>query len=131
VIIMGTMLIAQCDCGFKSNMINAGGGMSNFNEVLNAPAFCKRCKMFLVKNYLEQDPRCPRCKGKIHFYNDPALFKGDLTKEVEYVFHWRSPDNFDLIFPNIDNFFCLPNTDYMCPRCGKMTMKFIDVGFWD
>lgn len=129
---MGSLLTAQCDCGFKYNLIYAGGGMRNFNEVLNAPALCKKCQLFLVKNYLEHDPRCPHCKRIIQFYNDPALFKENLSKdEVECVFHWRLLDGFDSINSKIDNFFCLPNTDYTCPRCGKMTMKFINEGFWD
>jgi Zn finger protein HypA/HybF involved in hydrogenase expression len=129
---MGSLLMAQCNCGFESGMVSAGGGMMNFNEVLNAPALCRKCQIVLVKNYLEHDPRCPHCGGKIHFYNDPALFKGGLPKDTsDCLFYWRLPDGFDSIYPEIDNFFCLPNTDYICPQCGKMHMKFINIGFWD
>lgn len=129
---MGSMLIAECDCGFKSEMINAGGGMMNFNEVLNAPALCKKCHILIVKNYLKKNPRCHRCRGKINFYNDPALYKGNLPKDInDCIFYWRLPDDFDSVHPEIKSFFCLPNTDYMCPECGKMNLKFIDVGCWD
>lgn len=129
---MGSMLRAQCSCGFQSGIIYAGGGMMNFNEVLNAPALCKKCRSFLVENYLKHDSRCPHCGEKILFYNDPGLFKGNLTKDrTNYLFHWRLPDNFDSIHPENNNFFCLPKTNYTCPQCGKMKMKFIDVGCWD
>jgi hypothetical protein len=48
------------------------------------------------------------------------------------IFYWRLPDDFDSISSQkVDNFFCLPNKDYLCPKCGKMNMKFIENGFWD
>jgi Zn finger protein HypA/HybF involved in hydrogenase expression len=126
------MLIAQCDCGFRSNLIYVGGGMMNFNGVLDVPALCKRCQTLVVKNYLEHDPICPHCGGMINFYNDPGLFKGQLPKEENgCLFYWRLPDNFDSNYSKIDNFFCLPKTDYMCPHCGEINMKFVENGFWD
>ena len=104
----------------------------NFNDVLNAPALCEKCQIFLVKNYLEHEPRCLRCGGKICFYIDPTLFKGHLPKDKnECLSYWGFSDNFYSINPKIDNFFCLPNTVYKCPRCGIMNMKFIEIGCWD
>lgn len=132
VVNMGSMFIAQCDCGFESNMMHVGGGMRNFNEVLNAPALCEKCQILLVKNYLKQDPRCSRCGVKIKFYNDPSLFKGLLPKNIsDCLFYWRLPDDFNSSSTENNDFFCLPKADYLCPRCGKMNIRFIECGCWD
>lgn len=122
------MLLAKCSCGFESEKIYAGGGFLNCNESCGAPALCQRCNLFVVKNYLKIFCRCPQCKKKVLFYDDPSLQKGppiNFDKEVETdsVFSWNMHDK--------NKLFILPNTYYFCPECGKFAMTFEDVGDWD
>jgi DNA-directed RNA polymerase subunit RPC12/RpoP len=80
------------------------------------PAYCGRCRELVVLNYKEPHPRCPRCNGTVTWYTDPSLRKKRDRKEREEI-RW--------------NDFCLPDADYLCPRCGAMTMKFSVTGTWD
>ena len=94
---MGSILAAKCSCGFEYDWINAGGGMLNFHEVCYAPALCKECNIFVVKNYLQMFCKCPQCKKKVLFYNDPSLQKEPLkvvdeTEEYDSIFYWNISD---------------------------------------
>ena len=121
---MGSILKAECQCGFESEEILAGGGM-DFHRSCRAPALCPVCKIFLVKNYMKKFSKCPTCRRKIVFYDDPIIQADSKTED--YVFEWNLPfDN-----GTGKDVFKLPDTQYLCPKCGKMNMKFIDYGCWD
>jgi len=119
---MGSILVAECECGFKSEEMFAGGGMLNFYEVCNAPAICKECGIIFTRNFMstKKNIRCPNCKKKALYYNDPILH-GDKQGE-EVVFSWNLP---------ADESFILPHTTYCCPQCRQMNLRFFDVGCWD
>ncbi|MBN1573614.1 MAG: hypothetical protein JW984_10505 [Deltaproteobacteria bacterium] len=120
---MGTVFQAKCECGFESEEIFAGGGMLNFTEYCGAPAICLKCRKLFVKNYLKDNPKCSYCKRPVIFYDDPSVHAPiDSSEEDNVIFDWRLED---------DNFFELPDTMYLCPKCGKMTMEFISIGCWD
>ena len=120
---MGQILQARCKCGFQSEELYAGGGFFDFIDNLHAPALCGQCQQLVMLNYLYSDERCPTCGGEVIYYNDPSLQEPPERKEQPIIFNWRIRDS--------DTFFILPDTHYLCPRCGQKRMKFFDCGCWD
>jgi ribosomal protein S27AE len=121
---MGDMLQAMCECGFKSEPILAGGGMVNFTHYCGAPAVCLHCQDFLIKNYKKKYSKCPSCGKKVTFYNDPSL-QLPVTESYKHhqIFEWH--------INNEKADFRLQDTQYFCPKCGKMTLTFECIGNWD
>lgn len=137
---MGTIIEARCACGFESGRIYAGGGFQNFKEVCAAPALCMSCMQLVVKNCYDKDSKCPACGKRVTFYNDPKLQAPN--DEIKHLKQSRLPleriiaqelvrDVFDWGRLEDEFRFRLPNIQYLCPKCGKMTMKFLNVGDWD
>ena len=137
---MGAMIEGRCPCGFESGTIFAGGGFKNFKEVCAAPALCVKCMQFVVKNYYDKDSKCQECGGKVTFYNDPKLQA--RRNEMEHLGQSKLPpergmaqelvrDVFDWGGREDESRFRLPNVQYLCPKCGEMTMRFQHVGNWD
>jgi len=121
---MGTIIKAICKCGFESEDIFAGGGFSNFQNTCTAPAICINCKRFLIKNYKKKHERCSDCGKEVTFYNDPSVrTQIDESEKSGDIFSWPIDDQ--------RGDFKLPNTRYLCPKCGKMTLEFAVVGNWD
>ncbi len=122
---MGIKLRGLCKCGFDTGDIFVGAGFMNFMDTCNAPAICLNCNEFLVRNYMKKnEARCPGCDGKVTFYDDPSLY--DPSAKIEehgYLFIWRVADK--------DEFFKLPDTSFLCPKCKNMTLVFEDIGNWD
>ncbi len=80
-----------------------------------------------ILNWLENDPQCKACSGKVVFYNDPSLQEempnsSKDSKDTKKVFSWNA-------YPM--GVFVLPDTNYLCPQCGNMTLRFKQVGYWD
>ncbi len=119
---MGTIIKAICKCGFESENIFAGGGFVSFRTTCIAPAVCVHCAKFLVLNYIEKDPECPECGKKVTFYDDPSVQKQRKDPGGKDIFSWNT---------NSKGVFRLPDTSYLCPKCGKMGLKFTLVGLWD
>jgi hypothetical protein len=118
----GTIIKAQCPCGYHLEFM-AGGGMSNFKTLCAAPAYCEACKKLEILNYLDDDPKCAACAGKPVFYNDPSLQeKLPPGTKTGTVFSWNTDKK---------GSFVLPDVKYLCPQCGKMTLRFVQNGFWD
>lgn len=124
---MGTLLKATCECGFESDYINFDFGMLGFGSYCNAPAVCLHCNLFLEKDYYKKYSKCPTCRKKVVFYNDPSVQKESSkivrTEEHIYDFSWGTPGE--------EKYFYLPATEYYCPACHKLTMKFTFAGCWD
>jgi hypothetical protein len=121
--VAGTILKASCPCGFHQEDIMAGGGMANFKTFCAAPAYCAACKTMEILNWLEASPRCITCQAKPVFYNDPSLQeKLDAGAKPRTVFSWNTSKK---------GSFVLPDVNYLCPRCGKVTLRFTVTGMWD
>ena len=121
---MGTVFIAECECGFKSEDLYLGEGMNSRHDC-RVPAICLNCSSLMVINYYDKNFRCPECmdKGRVVLYNDLQVQAQDELKiKRPTVFSWNTDD---------DKGFRLYDIHYQCPRCGKMKMKFINAGFWD
>jgi hypothetical protein len=118
----GTILKASCPCGYHLDIM-AGGGMANFKTLCAAPAYCAACKKLEILNYLDDDPKCAACAGKPVFYNDLSLQeKLPPGSTPKIVFSWNTDKK---------GTFSLPDVGYLCPQCGKMTLRFAQSGFWD
>jgi hypothetical protein len=109
------MIEAKCRCGFESGTIMQGGGMLNFETIDYEPAICLKCKKFLVLNYKIKNQKCPDCNTEIVFYNDKSVQR--KTKSYQKKIPWGA--------------FYVPDTTCLCPRCGKLTMRFYFRGYWD
>jgi hypothetical protein len=121
--IMGSILMAQCKCGFKLKSLFVGGGMANFDKICKEPAICLKCNILLIKNNMKKHsffhPRCPKCWRKITFYSDPKVQKQEFKSYERYNLNGEKKT------------FRLPDTHYYCPECNEMTLKFVDIGNWD
>jgi DNA-directed RNA polymerase subunit M/transcription elongation factor TFIIS len=121
---MGSIIKAICKCGFDSGAILAGGNSHNFRRTCIAPAICLNCQRFLIKNYMKKHETCPNCGKVVTFYDNPLVqTKMSKTKKSMNIFSWHISDERED--------FQLPNVRYLCPKCEKMTLKFVLVGYWD
>ena len=121
---MGTLLTAQCVCGFQSGTLALGGGMLNFQNHCGAPALCTSCGRFQVLNYLDETAMCEACRGEVRFYDHPSL-RGPMPTEgrsSDPVFSWNLDDG---------RKFLLPGGLYVCPKCRQKTLRFESQGNWD
>jgi ribosomal protein L37AE/L43A len=124
---MGVILQGQCECGFETENLFIGGGMRDMLNMLKMrnitrylPAVCLNCNIFLVKNYNKKFSKCPKCRKKVFFYGDPQL-ENELQGGGPLP-EWNMPEDYNFI---------LSGTEYYCPQCREIKMKFIDVGCWD
>lgn len=120
---MGSFGEAVCPCGYRSETISVGVGMAGFSDYFPAPAVCLSCNIAMERNYQTKFARCPSCKKKVTFYNDPSLQSKEIKPDPEDT-HW----NLDV--PGKDNF-DLPDTQYLCPKCGKFELIFDFSGCFD
>ena len=115
---MGSMIQAKCECGFDSGTIVAGGGFMNFRSMGMEPALCQHCKRLVMRDYKTKSSRCPECHKKVTFYNDLKLQRpNEKQRRKSNVYEWEE--------------FVLPDGEYLCPKCGRMAMRFKVVGHWD
>ena len=120
---MGSSLNAKCRCGFSVEELLVGGGMMNFQSYCGAPAFCDTCADVVVANYFDDKPACPNCKKAITFYDDPSLRrkKSAISKRTPMLFSWTLGRTFEM-----------RDTEYLCPKCNRVWLKFSDAGIdWD
>lgn len=84
---------------------------------------CETCHTVEVANYLDKRPTCPTCGGPVTFYDAPKLRgQGGPDNESALVFSWRVKNKA----------LKLPDTEYRCPKCGAVKMRFSDAGVcWD
>lgn len=114
---MGSSLIAHCPCGYESDMLMVGVGEVDFGEICYAPALSRRRKAVVERDYFK-DPQPKSWAKDLTWYDDPKL-RGDKKFSDELVFSWSGT-------------FDLPDVNYFCPACEKMTMRFRNAGWvWD
>ena len=119
---MGTIIIARCQCGFYSGDFHAGGSMVGSVEAFYAPALCEKCGIFLVENYLQKHARCPECRSRVTFYNEPRL-QDQSWCSGKTALSWHVGEGKEV--------FELPDTGYLCPNCGEKKLRFSEPAHWD
>ena len=121
---MGSILLALCGCGFERKILEGPDG-----AVYHLPALCEECREFLVVDYYQ--PKCPACgKRPIFFGEMERKYIGFILGEEKHTplkkkYH-RPPTHIDisLALPMAHN-------PYWCPKCGKKSLTFTYLGFWD
>jgi hypothetical protein len=110
---MGSSVKASCKCGYGESIL-IGGGMLNFKTTCLFPCLCEDCKEVVQGNLLAKRTKCPKCgKTGIIPYDDPKLIDWNVSGKLG-----RSLK--------------LTNGDYLCPKCERFTMTFMDDGLcWD
>lgn len=116
---MGSILKAECSCGFVTTF-PAGGGVLNFTDTCFAPAICVDCGEFFIRNYFSKFIKCPKCHKKAYFYDNPSLHSNEITDNI--VFSWNLQDEREFI---------LYDKDYLCPKCKQFSLRFSELGFFD
>lgn len=87
--------------------------MFNFDKVDLEPAMCVHCHELVEVNCLSKRSRCPMCKSKIIFY-DPSMHSKD---EDDLAVKWKKA--------------FLSTRENLCPKCGMITLGFIEEGCFD
>jgi predicted RNA-binding Zn-ribbon protein involved in translation (DUF1610 family) len=118
---MGDLINALCPCLFNKENLEFAVGPSRGIGYFGYPALCASCSQLIIQNYLEENPKCPKCGGNILFYDDPQLSpqKEDLPAEKGEKLNWEIHSTFFL------------NNNFKCPKCGENTMIFEWTGVWD
>ncbi len=117
---MGSVVKAKCDCGYRREMA-LGGGMMNFTTLCNFPCYCDTCSDLFEANLFLQKISCPECGGTdTRPYDDDGL----CSKRGSPVFSWTAQEK-------LGRELILTNGEYLCPKCGRFSLRFEDVGCWD
>ena len=112
---MGTIISAQCDCGYTYENMYLGGGMRSI-DYLSYPNYCKSCKSLFTANMKNKEIHCSNCKSTDILRYDDSSICGDL----EYPsFEWGTDE------------YLLSRENSLCPSCQKFSLKFNSVGSWD
>lgn len=118
---MGTIVRAECKCGFAVDDMSIGGGMMDFNTRYSFPIYCNECKIMFVGNLFDKDIRCTKCnRTNVTPYADESMFVG--VTEIEA---YRDESEKLVRVPE------LTNGTYKCPKCGEFGMTFIEEGNFD
>jgi Zn finger protein HypA/HybF involved in hydrogenase expression len=118
---MGMMITAVCSCGYHS-LAFLGGGMDNFDRECPVPFHCRNCRSVVNANLLAAEPTCPKCgTSSIVPYTDASLLVEPGPGEVAYC---------NVFSEKLDRV-SLRNGTYLCPSCGKATLRFTNPGCYD
>ncbi len=117
---MGSIVEAQCPCGFTSEAFFLGSGMDGASTRCAMPALCPRCRRIGAHNIGSKRPRCGVCRGPVRGY----AIEGNPARDPDAaapVFDWNADGRT----------FVLPDAGYRCPECDQLTMRFFACGCWD
>lgn len=131
---MGHDVIANCECGFEGHSL-IGCGMMHCEPRINNrglveyinfccfPVLCRQCHTFQEANLGVKTLRCKKCNSrKVLVYDHPDLC---ARKGPQIVSDWN-PQGLE------GHTLVLTDGDYLCPKCGKFTLHFMDGGMmWD
>ena len=118
---MGTFFPAGCPCGYGTLAL-LGGGMDNFDREFPAPFHCPSCRALVNADLLAQAPACPECGDQtIVPYTHPAM-AGEPGTRV-HACNYFSEDGGGTV--------SLTDCTYLCPACGKKSLRFGSPGCYD
>ena len=85
-ILMGSILISQCKCGYEADDLYQAGGMMDFHNRCKTPCYCDNCEIVFSRNKLTKEAkkgwiRCPKCRRKVKYYGDIVEDFTDYDKE--------------------------------------------------
>lgn len=116
----GDILDAGCSCGYFKKGLFVYGGRASFKTMCLFPALCKSNRELTLVNILDprRDPRDCKAKDALR-YDNPSLAPTEPGKAISY---WRISD---------EQTVTIYEGGYVCPRCGKRTLRFTRAGNWD
>ncbi len=118
---MGTLVNAVCkSCGYRKDTMALFGGRMSFLETCIFPFYCESCNALFEGNLLEKNIFCPECGNN-------AVF----TYEDERTGFREEKSSFSWFVMELEKEMKLNEEDNLCPQCGKLTLKFENVGKWD
>ena len=118
---MGTIVSANCGCGFNGKFA-VGGGMDNYADTCLFPCLCGKCRQIVHPNLFQKPLHCPKCGSPDPIpYDDPRLVGSSGTQNVASWYMNLESDQ-ELV---------LTNGTYLCPSCGKMTLCFRVTALFD
>jgi len=94
--------------------------MMNHTKEDSEPALCRECRKLVLANYITKKPVCPDCSGKVVFYNETGLRSGRPRDPDDYVHSWQGRIEGEP--------FVLCDVRYLCPNCGKISLRFAQTG---
>ena len=117
----GNMVSASCPCGYKAENLLLFGGRANFQTFCAFPVHCQGCPDLTVLNLYADKLTCPKCPGsKAVPYDDPSL----IGRRGKVITGWNTTERLGRALELTDG-------EYLCPACGKFSLKFQVTGFWD
>ena len=113
---MGTMVEAECACGYSSGVMALGGGRSNHRTNCGFPCCCKACNSLFRANMCDPEVLCPECDtSSVVSYDDPSLaLTGGVVDEI---FSWNTSDR-------LGRELRLHDGKYFCPNCSESGLRF-------
>jgi len=117
----GILVNARCPCGYHREHLPIFGGRANFRTTCRFPALCRATRELVLVNILDPLGRVAGCPdGQARRYDDPSLAPTDPGAPVAV---WNLPGRRERV--------TLFSGGYVCPRCGRRTLRFTPAGFWD
>lgn len=117
----GSIVTAQCPCGFSVENLHIFGGKGNFETVCMFPALCLSDSRFLLVNIYDlaaQQYDCPL--RDVVLYTSPELMSADMGR---VLVSW----NLQRLGKSLE----LHEGGYKCPECKEFALHFHEVGKWD
>lgn len=118
----GTIVRAACPCGYDSGSMFLFGGRANFKTYCAFPVYCQECPGLEVVNLYAGEPACPGCReARALPYDDPSLVG---VPGGNVIASWNT-------VKRLGRALNLTDGAYLCPKCGKFSLRFAPVGLWD
>lgn len=117
----GDIVSASCPCGFQRQGMPIFGGFATYKTSCLFPALCRATRTMVLGNLMDPAAGAKDCPApEMVFYNDPSLAPEHPGRVVS---SWNMPDAKGQAL--------LYEGGYVCPACGRRTLRFRHVGFWD
>ena len=122
---MGSIVSAECKCGFKKEVMLLGGGFSDFQNKASFPYYCPVCKNLFLGNCLAKKVKCKKCISEnVYPYDDKRACK----KKGQEVFEWDITDDEK---DEEEVTLILTDGKYICPKCNEYQLSFYSMGSYD
>jgi hypothetical protein len=116
----GDIVDASCPCGFHKGHLFIFGGRADFQKVCLFPARGGATRDNAPVNVMDMAAGAHGCASNdLTRYDDPSLAPARPGPAVTY---WRLPDG---------RVMTIYEGGYVCPRCGRPTLRFTRAGNWD
>jgi hypothetical protein len=113
---MGSLLLAQCPCGYTSKGIMYGTGMMLLPDGRSPwyePGICRKCREVVSVATHKDRLKCTRCGCK----PEVVEISRDNSRGILESAQDPPPESIE--------------QQYECPHCNSLTLVLLDCGCWD